>query len=70
MSNEESLPIQYTQRIRNQETAEKFEELQNELDKRNRQYGNQNTGLFAIKLAHKKLKELKEKERDVEDCMP
>lgn len=70
MTESEDLPLTWTQRVRDSETVEMFEELQEELDDRNRQYGKSNTGVFAIRLAYMKLQELQELDDDIDKAVP
>ena len=70
MADSDKLPLTWTQRVRDSETAEMFEELQDELDDRNRQYGKSNTGIFAIRLAYQKLQELQEVDEDIDNAIP
>jgi len=66
----EDLPVTWTQRIRNDETLEKFEALQEELEDRTRKYSRQAVGLFIIDLAFQRLERLREEEEKFEDAVP
>lgn len=66
----DNLPKVWTQRIRDKETLEKFESLQERLEDLNRQYSSQNAGIFAINLAYEKLEELEEKEEEIRRSTP
>lgn len=66
MDDSDDLPLVWTQRIRSEESAEKFEDLQDELEDRNRKYGKSAVGEFALRLAHMKLQELEDVDQAVE----
>ena len=70
MADSDNLPLTWTQRVRDSETSEMFEELQDELEDRNRQYGKSNTGVFAIRLAYQKLQELQEMDEEIDNAVP
>jgi len=70
MVDTDNLPLTWTQRVRDEEVSEMFEELQDELEDRNRQYGKSNTGVFAIKLAYQKLQELQEMDEEIDNAVP
>ena len=70
MAKDDKLPSTWTQRIRDEETLKQFEELKEELDDRDRKYGKQATGIFAIRLAYMKLQEFQKVDQEIDQALP